>query len=190
MNRQESRGNISSVQAHWSSRAVNYSIGSCFWLVGYEIGIASSYQARAHGTTVKYSAHIIISIYSNCTKDKGSLIAAYIHFLSKTTELKKRRDLESLADSRRSVSKTERNKWTARSKTARDRPTPPPFFLLSCYHRIIYHYALHLSGNVRETISGLIQENTLNAGNSNLHCTSRYQSIYFLFRDKAQFTWR
>ena len=30
MNRQESRGNIPSVQAHWSSRAVNYSIGSCF----------------------------------------------------------------------------------------------------------------------------------------------------------------
>ena len=93
MNRQESRGNISSVQAHWSSRAVNYSIGSCFWLGGYEIGIASSYQARAHGTTVKYSAHIIISIYSNCTKDKGSLITAYVHFLGKTTELKKMRGL-------------------------------------------------------------------------------------------------
>ena len=55
---------------------------------------------RTHGTTVKYSAHIIISIYSNCTKDKGSLITAYVHFLSKTTELKKCRDLESLAGSR------------------------------------------------------------------------------------------
>ena len=31
------------------------------------------------------------------------------------------------------------------------RPTPPPFFSLSCYHRIIYYYALHLSGNVRES---------------------------------------
>ena len=89
MSRHEFRGNISSVQAQWSSRVVNYSIGSCFWPVGYEIGIANPYQVRAHGTTVKYSAHIIISIYSNCTKDKGSLIAAYIHFLSKTTELKK-----------------------------------------------------------------------------------------------------
>ena len=67
-------------------------------------------------------------------------------------------------------------------------PTPSPFFSLSCYHRIIYYYALHLSRNVRETISGLIQDNTLDAGNSNLHRTSRYQSIYFLFRDKAQFT--
>ena len=70
------------------------------------------------------------------------------------------------------------------------RPTPPPFFSLSCYHRIIYYYALHLSGNVRETISGLIQDNTLDAGNSNLHRTSRYQSVNYLFRDKAQFTWR
>ena len=71
------------------------------------------------------------------------------------------------------------------------RPTPPPpFFSLSFYHCIIYYYALYLSGNVRETISGLIQENTLDAGNSNLHCKSHYQSIYFLFRDKAQFTWR
>ena len=88
MNRQEFRGKISSVQAQWSSRAVNYSIGSCFWLVGYEIGIASPYQVRAHGTTVKCSAHIIISIQSNCTKDKDCLITAYVHFLSKTTELK------------------------------------------------------------------------------------------------------
>ena len=68
------------------------------------------------------------------------------------------------------------------------RPTPPTFFSLSFYHCIIYYYALYLSGNVRETISGLIQENTLDAGNSNLHCKSHYQSIYFLFRDKAQFT--
>ena len=41
MNQQEFGGNISSVQAQWSSRAVSYSIGSCFWLVGYEIGIAN-----------------------------------------------------------------------------------------------------------------------------------------------------
>ena len=74
---------------------------------------------------------------------------------------------------------------------AATRPNPPlpRVFSLSCYHRIIYYYALHLSRNVRETISGLIQDNTLlDAGNSNLHRTSRYQSIYFLFRDKAQFT--
>ena len=50
--------------------------------------MANPYQVRTHGTTVKYSAHIVISIYRNCTKDKGSLITAYVHFLSKTTELK------------------------------------------------------------------------------------------------------
>ena len=58
--------------------------------------------------------------------------------------------------------------------------------IIGRYHQV--NYALHLSGNVRETISGLIQDNTLDAGNSNLHCTSRYQSVYYLFRDKAQFT--
>ena len=63
-------------------------------------------------------------------------------------------------------------------------PTPSPYFSLSCYHRIIYYYALHLSGNVRETISGLIQDNTLDAGNSNLHCKSRYQSIFSSFVTK------
>ena len=77
------------------------------------------------------------------------------------------------------------NRAIAAAKQYATRPTPPPFFSLSRYHRIIYYYALHLSGNVRETISGLIQDNTLDAGNSNLHCIFRYQSIYFLFRDKA-----
>ena len=41
------------------------------------------------------------------------------------------------------------------------RPTPPPFFSLSCHHRIIYCYALHLSGKVRDTISSLISAKTI-----------------------------
>ena len=73
-------------------------------------------------------------------------------------------DLESLAGSRRSVSKTERNKLTARyyqQNSMRLDPPLPRFFSLSWYHRVIYCYALHLSGNVRETISSLIPAKTI-----------------------------
>ena len=149
MNRHEFIGKISSVQAQWSSCVVKL-CGQLFQQVPVsdlldrldEIGIANPYQVRTHGTTVKYSAHIIISIQSNCTKDKDCLITAYVHFLSKATELKnsgtwshqpvpgvqvvKQNEINELRDSG--------------SKTVRDPTHPSPVFftqLLSSHHLLL-----------------------------------------------------
>ena len=96
-------------------------------LVGYETGIPTHIKCAL----IEQLLNIVYIIFSNCTKDNGSSITAYVHFLSKTTTLKNCRDFETLSHQPvlgvQLVKLNEINELaivTAKQYATRSKPTP------------------------------------------------------------------